>query len=97
VCLVVVSDTDPDLRSAVDLRVTEIIENQLLAGTEDWEGVPGQQGTWSIQRRLEFHDHNGKARLVLDASWRAELPAHLGRRHPEPLGARPSGLPAVPS
>jgi hypothetical protein len=63
--LVMVSDTDPDLRSAVDLHVTEVIENQLLAGTEHWEGAPGQQGTWSIHRRLEFHDHNGKARLVL--------------------------------
>jgi uncharacterized protein YndB with AHSA1/START domain len=63
--LVMVSDSDPDLRSVVNLRVTEVVENELLVGIEDWEGVPGQQGTWSIHRRLEFHDQNGKARLVL--------------------------------
>jgi uncharacterized protein YndB with AHSA1/START domain len=35
-----------------------------LAGTEDWEGVPGQD-TWSIHRRLEFHEENGGVRLIL--------------------------------
>ena len=65
-CLEMVSDTDPAMRSVVNLRFTDVIENHLLVGTEDWEGVPGQQGTWSIQRRLEFHDDDdGKARLVL--------------------------------
>jgi uncharacterized protein YndB with AHSA1/START domain len=43
--LVMVSDTDPDLRSAVDLSFTEVVENELLVGTEHWEGIPGQQGT----------------------------------------------------
>jgi hypothetical protein len=31
------SDTDPDLRSAVDLRFTEVVENELLVGTEVWD------------------------------------------------------------
>jgi uncharacterized protein YndB with AHSA1/START domain len=63
--LVMVSDSDPDLRSAVQLRFTEVVERQLLVGTEDWEGIPGQQGTWSSQRRLEFHDQDDGTRLVL--------------------------------
>jgi uncharacterized protein YndB with AHSA1/START domain len=63
--LVMVSDSDPDLRSAVDLRFTEIVETKLLVGIEDWEGIPGQQGIWSSRRRLEFHDQHGRTRLVL--------------------------------
>jgi uncharacterized protein YndB with AHSA1/START domain len=63
--LVMVSDSDPDLRSAVQLRFTEVVESQLLVGTEDWEGIPGQQGPWSSQRRLEFHDQDDGTRLVL--------------------------------
>jgi uncharacterized protein YndB with AHSA1/START domain len=63
--LVMVSDTDPDLRSAVDLRFTEVVENELLVGIEAWEGIPGQQGTWLSRRRLEFHDEHGRTRLVL--------------------------------
>jgi uncharacterized protein YndB with AHSA1/START domain len=59
------SDTDPGLRSAVDLRFTEVVENELLVGTEVWEGIPGQQGTWASHRRLEFHDVGGRTRLVL--------------------------------
>jgi hypothetical protein len=34
-----VSDSDPDLRSVVNLRVTEVVENELLVGTEDWESM----------------------------------------------------------
>ena len=63
--LVMASDIDPDLRSAVQLRFTEVVENELLVGTEDWEGIPGQQGTWSSHRRLEFYDQDGGTRLVL--------------------------------
>ena len=60
-----VSDTDPQMRPAVNQRFSEVVENELLVGTEDWEGIPGQQGTWTSQRRLEFHDEHGKTRLVL--------------------------------
>jgi uncharacterized protein YndB with AHSA1/START domain len=63
--LVMASDTDPAMRSAVQLRFTEVVENELLVGTEAWEGIPGQQGTWSSRRRLEFHDQDGGTRLVL--------------------------------
>jgi uncharacterized protein YndB with AHSA1/START domain len=63
--LAMVSDTDPNLQSAVQLRFTEVVENELLVGTEEWEGIPGQQGTWSSHRRLEFHEQDGGTRLVL--------------------------------
>jgi uncharacterized protein YndB with AHSA1/START domain len=63
--LVMVSDADPDLRSAVDLRFTEVVENELLVGLEAWEGIPGQSGTWLSRRRVEFYDEGGGTRLVL--------------------------------
>jgi uncharacterized protein YndB with AHSA1/START domain len=63
--LVMMNNTDPDLRSAVNLRFTEVVQNELLVGIEEWEGIPGQQGTWSSQRRLEFHDEHGRTRLLL--------------------------------
>src|ERR687891_473363 len=39
-----VSDADPQIRSAVNLRFTKVVEDELLVGVEDWDGVPGQQG-----------------------------------------------------
>ena len=77
-----VSDADPDLRSAVDLRFTEVVENELLVGLEAWEGIPGQPGTWISQRRVAFYDEGGGTRLAL-------------REGPHPAGdggGRPPGV-----
>jgi uncharacterized protein YndB with AHSA1/START domain len=73
--LVMVSETDPDMRSAVNLRFSEVVENELLVGTEEWEGIPGQRGTCSSRRRLEFHDQHGRTRLAL-----REVPTRPGWR-----------------
>ncbi|HEV7761934.1 MAG TPA: SRPBCC domain-containing protein [Acidimicrobiales bacterium] len=62
---VMVSDDDPEMRAPIDARFTEIVENELIAGIEDWEGVPGQEGTSTNYLRLEFHDEDGKTRLVV--------------------------------
>ena len=62
---VMVSDENPGLRSAVDARFTEVIENELLVGTQEVEGVPGAQGLVTMSLRLEFHDDGGKTRLLL--------------------------------
>ncbi len=62
---VMVSDTDPAMRSPVNATFTEVVENELLVGAEEWEGIPGQQGTTSMRMRLEFHDEGGRTRLVL--------------------------------
>lgn len=61
-----VSDTDPDMRSPVNATFVEVVENELLVGSEEWEGVPGQQDAGRMVVRLEFHDEGGgKTRLVL--------------------------------
>jgi len=60
-----VSDQDPNMTSPVNARFTEVVENELIVGTEDWEGVPGQQESSGMYLRIEFHDEGGKTRLVL--------------------------------
>jgi uncharacterized protein YndB with AHSA1/START domain len=59
-----VSDSDPSITSPVNARFTEIIENELLVGTQDWERNPEQEPT-RMYLRLEFHDEDGKTRLVV--------------------------------
>ncbi len=62
---VMVNDSDPEQRSPVDGTFVEVVENELLVGAEEWEGVPGMQDAGPMQIRLEFHDEDGKTRLVL--------------------------------
>jgi uncharacterized protein YndB with AHSA1/START domain len=57
--LVMVSDQDPTSRMPVEATFTEVIENELLEGVQEAEGI-------SMRLRLEFHDEGGdKTRLVL--------------------------------
>jgi uncharacterized protein YndB with AHSA1/START domain len=60
-----VSDTDPDMRAPVNATFTEVVENELVVGGEEWEGVPGRRDGGRMSLRLEFHDEDGKTRLVL--------------------------------
>lgn len=63
---VMICDDDPEFTSAVDARFTEVIENELLVGTQEVQEVPGYPGpTEQMILRLEFHDEGGKTRLVL--------------------------------
>jgi uncharacterized protein YndB with AHSA1/START domain len=61
---VMVNDSDPEQRSPVDAVFEEVVENELLVGSEEWQGVPGQDTT-RMRMRLEFHDEDGKTRIVL--------------------------------
>jgi uncharacterized protein YndB with AHSA1/START domain len=63
--LVMVNDEDENERSPVDATFTTVIENELLEGTEEWEGVPGLQPGGTMSMRIEFHDDGGKTRLVI--------------------------------
>jgi uncharacterized protein YndB with AHSA1/START domain len=63
---VMVADHDPNLRSPVNATFTEVIENELLVGSEEWQGG-------RLQVRLEFHDENGKTRLLLRQGPYSEL------------------------
>jgi uncharacterized protein YndB with AHSA1/START domain len=64
--LVMVSETDPTDRSTIDTTFSEVVENELLAGHQDVEGVPGTTGSVRFRIRLEFHaEPGGKTRLEL--------------------------------
>ena len=59
-----VNDADPAQRSVVDATFVEVIDNELLVGTENvvmGEGAAPQQFTL----RLEFYDEGAKTRLEL--------------------------------
>ncbi|WP_371781601.1 SRPBCC family protein [Streptosporangium subroseum] len=77
--LTMVSDDDPNMTSPVDATFTEVIENELLVGTEKWEGIPGQQEGGSMYMRIEFHDEGGKTRLVLRQGLYTEEVADMAR------------------
>jgi uncharacterized protein YndB with AHSA1/START domain len=56
---VMVNDEDPAQRSPVDATFTEVVENELIVGEEEFQGV-------TMRMRLEFHDEgDNKTRLVL--------------------------------
>ena len=63
---VMISDDDPTERSSIDATFTEVVENELLVGHQDVEGIPGTTGTVRFRLRLEFHEEpGGKTRLEL--------------------------------
>jgi uncharacterized protein YndB with AHSA1/START domain len=64
--LVMVNDDDPADRSSIDATFSEVVENELLVGHQDVEGIPGTTGTVRFRLRLEFHEEpGGKTRLEL--------------------------------
>jgi len=60
-----VNDEDPAHVSPIDATFSEVVENELLVGYQDVSGVPGFEGVVRFSLRLEFHDEDGKTRLVL--------------------------------
>jgi uncharacterized protein YndB with AHSA1/START domain len=64
--LVMINDDDPTDRSTIDMTFTEVVENELLVGHQDVQGIPGTTGTVRFHMRLEFHaEPGGKTRLEL--------------------------------
>jgi uncharacterized protein YndB with AHSA1/START domain len=71
-----VSDDDPSFRNPIDATLTEVIENELLVGEQEVEGIPGTQGVLKFTLRLEFHElAGGKTRLELT---QGPFPQQLG-------------------
>jgi uncharacterized protein YndB with AHSA1/START domain len=61
-----VSDTDPTLRSPINATFSEVVENELLVGYQEVEGIPGTEGVVRFTLRVEFHEEpGGKTRLEL--------------------------------
>ena len=63
---VMASIEDPSSRYQVDVTLSEVVENELLAGHQDVERIGGARSAASTRLRLEFLDEaNGKTRLEL--------------------------------
>jgi uncharacterized protein YndB with AHSA1/START domain len=63
--LVMVNDQDKSLTSPVNATFTEVIENELLVGSEEVGPEFGLPPGTTMTMRLEFHDLDGKTRFVL--------------------------------
>jgi uncharacterized protein YndB with AHSA1/START domain len=63
--LVMVNDQDPKQTSPVNATFTEVVENELLVGSEEVPPEFGLPPGTKMHIRLEFHEIDGKTRLVL--------------------------------
>jgi uncharacterized protein YndB with AHSA1/START domain len=61
-----VSDANPNDANRIDATFTEVVEDSVLDGYQDVEGIPGTEGIVRFQLRIELHDEpGGKTRLEL--------------------------------
>lgn len=76
-----VAAADPSMRTGTTGRFTEVVENELLAWTQEWDGIPGQEGTWPNEMRVELSDAgDGRTKLVLREGPHPPGTADLGRQ-----------------
>ena len=75
-----VGDADPSMRSAFDGRFVEVVGNELLSSSGSWSGIPGQAGGWPSNLRVEFHEEDGKTRLVVREGPHPPGTADMGRQ-----------------
>jgi uncharacterized protein YndB with AHSA1/START domain len=75
-----VGDADPSMRTGFDGRFLEVVENELLSSSGTWDGIPGQAGGWSSNLWVEFHDDDGKTRLVVLEGPHPPGTAEMGRQ-----------------
>jgi uncharacterized protein YndB with AHSA1/START domain len=83
-----VGEADPFMRTAFDGHFTEVVDNQLLASSGRWDGIPGQEGPWDSHLRVEFYDEDGKTRLLLREGPHPAGTADLGRQAWEMMFAK---------
>ena len=63
--LTMVSEDGTD-SSPITSVLTEVVENELLVGAQEWDGVDGLQGPSKVRMRIEFHDEEGaRTRVVI--------------------------------
>ncbi|MCD0448260.1 SRPBCC domain-containing protein [Actinocorallia sp. API 0066] len=61
-----VKDDDPSFVAPVSASYSEVVENELIVGFEDVEGLPGFEGITRFETRLEFADAGeGRTRLTI--------------------------------
>ena len=58
-----VNDENPEEASPVDSKFVEVVENELIVGTEKWD-MPGYEDI-EMYMRLELEDVDGKTKITL--------------------------------
>lgn len=78
--LIMVNDIDPTWRASFEVHFTEVVEHEVLAGTQEFVGAPGLQGRPGRKHlRIEFHDQEGTTRLTLYQGPYSEPMASMAR------------------
>ena len=75
-----VGEADPSMRTAFDGAYVEVIENELLSSNGAWAGIPGQDGGWPSNLRVELHATDGGTRLVVREGPHPPGTADVGRQ-----------------
>jgi uncharacterized protein YndB with AHSA1/START domain len=75
-----VGEADPSMRTGTTGRFTEVDEDRVLEWTQEWEGIPGQDGTWSNLMRIELADDDGGTRVVVREGPHPPGTADMGRQ-----------------
>src|SRR5215211_2455452 len=75
-----VSEADPSMRTGFDGRFDEVVQYELLSSRGAWDGIPGQADAWPSNLWVEFHDDDGRTRLVVREGPHPPGTADLGRQ-----------------
>jgi uncharacterized protein YndB with AHSA1/START domain len=75
-----VGEADPSMRTGTKGQFTEVVANERLEWTQEWDGIPGQEGTWSNLMRVELSDDRGKTRVVVREGPHPPGTADMGRQ-----------------
>jgi hypothetical protein len=68
------------MRTGFDGHFVEVVQNELLSSSGEWDGIPGQAGPWASNLRVEFHDDDGKTRVVVREGPHPPGTADMGRQ-----------------
>lgn len=74
------SIADPPIRTSFDGRFTDVVENQLLASSGAWDGIPGQDVPWPSHLRVEIGRGEAGTRLVVREGPHPPGTVDLGRQ-----------------
>jgi uncharacterized protein YndB with AHSA1/START domain len=74
------SEADPSMRTGTTGRFTEVVENEVLEWTQAWDGIPGQDGTWSNLMRVELSDDGDSTQVVVREGPHPPGTADMGRQ-----------------
>jgi uncharacterized protein YndB with AHSA1/START domain len=74
-----VGEADPSMRSAYDGAFSEVVPDEILESSGQWDGIPGQPEGWASGLRVELRDEGGQTGLIVREGPHPPGTAELGR------------------